>query len=118
AELLQDVLRHPERIRIVADVGLRQDRVTADLPDLFGDFLGGGLARDVVDGDVGAFFGERQRDRAPDAARSAGDERGAPLELHESHLLCAWAVSLARRHGAGVLTRGVTPFIVTLEVTP
>ena len=87
AELLQHVLRHPERIGVVADVGLREGRMPPDLPDLLGNLLGGGLARDVVDGDVGAFRGESQRDGAPDTARASGHERSAPFELHGSHLL-------------------------------
>src|SRR5207302_5841897 len=82
------------------------------------DLLGRGLARDVIDGDVGAFLRESQRDGAPDTARSSGDERGAPFELHENHLLWAWIVSLARRVEAKVLTRSVTPFIVTFKGHP
>jgi hypothetical protein len=65
AELLQHVLRHPKRIGIVADVGLGEDRMPPDLPDLLGNLLGRRLARDVIDRDVSAFFGEGQRDGAP-----------------------------------------------------
>src|SRR5262249_24748462 len=114
-ELLQHVLRHPERVRVVTDVGLRKDRVASDLADLLGDLLRGRLTRDVVDRDVGAFLGKRQCDGAPDTTRSSGHERGAPLELHESHLLSAWAASLARRGERGVMTRGVMPVIVTFK---
>jgi hypothetical protein len=87
AEFLQHFLRHPERVRIVADVGLCEHRAAAHLLDVLDDVARRPLARHVVHRDVGAFLGERERDGASDSAAATGDERGAILEPHRESLL-------------------------------
>ena len=81
-ELLQHVLRHPIGIGVIGHVGLGEHDSAAQLLDLVRHAAGGGLAGDVVDGDVGALLGERERDGASDAAGASGDERGASFEQH------------------------------------
>src|SRR5256886_16041721 len=110
-ELLQNFLGHPERVGEVAHVGLREHRAPPHLADLLGHILRRRLARDVVDGDVGALVGERQGDSAADPTGTPGDECGATLKLH-GVLLPSWAASLARAPG-WPLTRCVMPFIMT-----
>ena len=62
--LAQDVLGHPERVRVVAHVGPGQDGPAAHLADRpRRPTRAADLAGDVVDRDVGAFLGERERDR-------------------------------------------------------
>jgi hypothetical protein len=51
-----------------------------------------GLGRDR---DIGAVAGGTQRDREPDAARSAGDEEGLGFERHRRHRLRAKNASKA-----------------------
>ena len=51
-----------------------------------------GLGRDR---DIGAVAGGAQRDREPDAARSAGDEEGLAFERHRRHRLRAKNASKA-----------------------
>jgi hypothetical protein len=88
AELLEDVLRHPVGIGIVAHVGLREHGPAAHLADALHHVTRGAFAGDVVDGDVRAFLGERERDGAPDATGASGDERGTSLELHRATSCC------------------------------
>jgi hypothetical protein len=68
----------------VGDIGLDDHRAPAEAPDGGGRLLRGGGLLPVVHGDVRALAGELERDRAPDAARGAGDERDAALESHRS----------------------------------
>ena len=82
-------------------------------------------ARERVGDDVEDDRGEHEPDeRSFLAGRSSDvreDEMGEEDEGEDEycqHNARHSAASLARRHPARVLTRGVTPFIVTLEATP
>jgi len=68
AELTEDFLRHPERVRIVTDVGLRDERPPAHRLDRIGDVARGLFARHVIHHDVRALLGEGERDGATDSA--------------------------------------------------
>ncbi len=85
-ELRQHVLRHAEDVRIVGDVRLGEDGLAPHLRDALHHVARGRFAGDVIDGDVGAFFGEGEGDRAPDAAGPSGDEGGPTFEFHARFL--------------------------------
>ena len=77
AEALRDAPHGVVDLGPLADVAGHGERLPAERPDLRGD--GVQLrARARGDGDVGAFAGERERDRPPDAPAAAGDE-GDPV---------------------------------------
>ena len=72
-------------------VGLQRHGAAAERPDRGGGVRRLGLAAGVVDGDVEAGFGQRERDGAAEALRAAGDQRGAgdrggDGEAHAPHL--------------------------------
>jgi hypothetical protein len=54
---------------------LEGDRVSARIPDLGNQFLGGRLALVVDDGNFGTFGSERFRDRSADASARARHQR-------------------------------------------
>jgi hypothetical protein len=64
-----------------ADVAVVDRGVRAERLDLVDEAQGGLGVTPVAGGDGGALRGERQRDRAADAARAAGDVSDAALEL-------------------------------------
>src|SRR5581483_135357 len=73
-ELAGGALHHREDGIAVTDVRLHGERPCAACPDLVADALGVLRAPGVVDRDVNALGGQRERDRPADAARAAGDE--------------------------------------------
>ena len=56
--------------------GVAFDEERALVTDLLGDLLGRGRVGGVVDGDVGALFGEEEGGGSADAFAAAGDEGG------------------------------------------
>ncbi len=85
----------------VRDVEALGDRRAARGDDGGGGLAGGRLVGGVVEDDLGARAPERDGDGAPDAARSAGDERDLPLELtHLDRSSPASAASAAMASGS------------------
>ncbi len=66
----------------LADVGFDADGLIAEGHDLGFECFGRVGVRDVVDDDVGALGGERERDRFADAAVAAGDDGDLSFEAH------------------------------------
>jgi hypothetical protein len=63
-----------------------EDGPTAGLADAFGDHFAG-LVLDIGDDDRGAFLGEANCDRVPDAAGRSGDECNSAFQpLHDDLL--------------------------------
>ncbi len=79
----------------VGDVCLVEGGTAARLADALDKLLPHLLVGDVVDRDVAAFLGERERYPAPDAplVRGAGDERDLPCEPHQDFRLASQAFS-------------------------
>ena len=65
----------------VGHVALQRDGVAAGRLDRCDDLVGGVGPGGVVDGHARAGAGQLERDRAADAARAAGDERDASVEI-------------------------------------
>jgi len=61
----------------VREVGGNGDGATAEFFDFADGVLGFGFGAAVVDGDVGAFRGQAQSDKAAEAPGGAGDEGDA-----------------------------------------
>jgi hypothetical protein len=101
---------HADDVVLVGDVPLDEQVADALLPDpadTVADLLlgAGGLPRvaQVVDGDVGAVFGEAHGDRLADAGAAAGDEH--VLVLESSHGWTPRLVGLSRRPAGGARPR-------------
>src|SRR5207237_3174364 len=83
----------------ISEIELNHRRAPATLGAPTARLDGAVLVADPRDGDVAAGVGQRQRDRATEIARAAGDQRRAAVEVHASAALhCA-----AECHG--VVTR-------------
>ena len=78
AEICDETREHLFDVGFAGDVALIGPRLHAEATRFVGDVLGGVGADDIVDPDIGAGLGKRERDRRADAGIGAGDERLLP----------------------------------------
>ena len=79
-EILQHIGDHGLVFLEILDRGRIGPRLAAELFDGGDGFLRGFLVAAVVDGDIGAGFGQRDGDGAADAAAAAGHQRHAAFK--------------------------------------
>ena len=80
AERGERTLEHRQHRRLVGDVRAYGEGAAAAGMDLGDDRLDLGLRREIVHRHMGALGRKRERDRAADPARSAGDQRALAVE--------------------------------------